>query len=108
MNVDGLMVTMDIDTRLFNQRMDAALLLREKLKAQFSLGIFSGSPFDHFPIITESGMGRDKLGELLAVEFVRIFDSACINHCLEALKFRILINETVRQQFVQSDLFSPS
>jgi len=96
MQVNELKVKIDVDTKGVSNILDAMLSVRKDLQTQFSLDIFGASLFQHFIPVPESGMSRNKFREILLADFLQVFDSACINHCLECLKVRVLMKEAVR------------
>jgi len=96
MDVNKIKIKLGIDTQSVSDMLDIMLSVREDLQTQLPLEIFSSSRFQHLFPITKSSMSRDKLGEFLITDFFRIFDVACINHCLDVLKVRVLPNEIIR------------
>jgi len=96
MDISKIKIKLDFDTKSISNMLDIMLLVREDLQTQLPFGIFSSSRFQHLFPITESSMSRNKFGEFLITDFLRIFDAACIKHCLEGLKVRVPPNEIIR------------
>lgn len=95
-DVRELYFKIDIDIKGVNEALAIMQLLREELSTQLSLRVFSNGQFDHFLPSAKSSMSRNEFGELLVANFLQIFDTACIGHCLEILEVRVFPNEIVR------------
>ena len=95
MDVSKIAVRMHVDTAAMCRRLNTLALLQKSLKAQLPFEVNTVGFGDHFLPILKPGVSRKEFGKLFATEFFRVFDAACIDHCLESLKIGILGYETI-------------
>ncbi len=93
-NVDINDLSVEIDVKETEMLLNKMLAVEDELKTQFPLCIFNDCGILKFIPTPECRMSGDEFGKQLIAEFLRIFDSACINECLKTIKTRVLTDKT--------------
>jgi len=95
MDIKKLKREIEVDTKDAEMFLGKILTVRDELKTQLALNILSGSSSLQFIPTPEGGMSGDELRKRLIVEFLRIFDAACVNECLKTIKTRVLPDKSI-------------
>lgn len=95
MDVNDIRVVIDTDTTAAVAALETMLGVRKELATQLAPNGFGIGCLDEFGPRAETRMSRDECIEMLAADFVKSFDAACIEHSLKALKVRVLLDEAV-------------
>ena len=99
MNPKEYSVRIKVDASDSLMALQTLLEVRRELAFQLALNPFATSELAHVLPACESGMSGDEAGKRFAVDafnVLAVFDAACVKHCQERLKIRVLAHETVR------------
>lgn len=99
MNTKTYSVRIEVDTDAISMAVQTMLEVRRELAFQLTPNPLTTSELAHIHPASESGVSSDELGKGIAINALNvlaIFDAACVKHCLERLKIRVLADEIVR------------
>ena len=91
-------IKVKIDTKDVTKALKVIRPIREELTTELVFGVFDSSSFDHIFPSNKGSMIGNKLRKQFITNILNIFDTACINHSLKALKARVLLNEGIGHQ----------
>ena len=87
----------DINTDLLEQHITILHSVAARLRFQLSLDTLVASGLEHIIPSTEVGINGDEVIPTLALDVFRLFYTACVEHLLDVLEFRVLSYEVIRK-----------
>jgi hypothetical protein len=99
MNAKTYSVRIEVNTDVISMAVQTMLEVRRELAFQLKPNPLATSELAHIRPASESGVSGNEVGKSVAVNALNvlaIFDAACVKHCLERLKIRVLAHEIVR------------